>query len=100
MMFSSFVRLMLAACRWRRAPRPPSRRQGQACVDDARFNLVARHSDLVQHVAALDAANHIAGLTPRQRQVMELVLAGQPSKIIAADLILANAPLRTIALRL
>ncbi len=32
------------------------------------------------------ATNHIAGLTPRQRQVMELVLAGQPSKIIAADL--------------
>jgi two-component system CheB/CheR fusion protein len=32
------------------------------------------------------AANHIAGLTPRQRQVMERVLAGQPSKIIAADL--------------
>jgi two-component system CheB/CheR fusion protein len=32
------------------------------------------------------AANQIAGLTQRQRQVMELVLAGQPSKIIAADL--------------
>jgi two-component system CheB/CheR fusion protein len=32
------------------------------------------------------AASHIAGLTPRQRQVMELVLAGRPSKIIAADL--------------
>lgn len=27
-----------------------------------------------------------AGLTPRQRQVLDLVLAGQPSKIIAADL--------------
>jgi two-component system CheB/CheR fusion protein len=33
-----------------------------------------------------DAANHLAGLTPRQRQIMELVLAGQPSKNIAADL--------------
>lgn len=32
------------------------------------------------------AANHVAYLTPRQRQIMELVLAGQPSKIIAADL--------------
>ena len=32
------------------------------------------------------AANHIAGLTPRQRQIMELVLAGHPSKNIAADL--------------
>ena len=32
------------------------------------------------------AANVIAGLTTRQRQVMELVLAGHPSKNIAADL--------------
>ena len=33
-----------------------------------------------------DAANHVAGLTPRQRQIMEMVLAGHPSKNIAADL--------------
>ena len=33
-----------------------------------------------------DAASHIASLTPRQRQIMELVLAGHPSKNIAADL--------------
>ena len=32
------------------------------------------------------AANHIAGLTPRQREIMEMVLAGHPSKNIAADL--------------
>jgi two-component system CheB/CheR fusion protein len=32
------------------------------------------------------AANHIAGLTPRQREIMDLVLAGHPSKNIAADL--------------
>jgi two-component system CheB/CheR fusion protein len=32
------------------------------------------------------AANHIAELTPRQRQIMGLVLAGHPSKNIAADL--------------
>jgi two-component system CheB/CheR fusion protein len=32
------------------------------------------------------AANHISGLTPRQREIMDLVLAGCPSKIIAADL--------------
>ena len=32
------------------------------------------------------AADRIAGLTPRQRQIMELVLAGHPSKNIAADL--------------
>ena len=33
-----------------------------------------------------DAAQHIASLTPRQRQIMDLVLAGYPSKNIAADL--------------
>jgi two-component system CheB/CheR fusion protein len=32
------------------------------------------------------AAGHIADLTPRQHQIMEMVLAGQPSKNIAADL--------------
>jgi two-component system CheB/CheR fusion protein len=32
------------------------------------------------------AAAHLAGLTPRQREVMERVLAGHPSKNIAADL--------------
>jgi two-component system CheB/CheR fusion protein len=32
------------------------------------------------------AAKHIAALTPRQRQIMDLVLAGHPSKNIAADL--------------
>ncbi len=32
------------------------------------------------------AARHIEGLTPRQRQIMYRVLAGQPSKNIAADL--------------
>jgi two-component system CheB/CheR fusion protein len=33
-----------------------------------------------------NAAGAIAGLTPRQRQIMELVLAGHPSKNISADL--------------
>lgn len=32
------------------------------------------------------AANHLAELTPREREIMELVLAGHPSKNIAADL--------------
>jgi two-component system CheB/CheR fusion protein len=32
------------------------------------------------------AAAHVAGLTARQRQIMEMVLAGHPSKNIAADL--------------
>jgi two-component system CheB/CheR fusion protein len=33
-----------------------------------------------------DAAHHLEGLTPRQLEIMDLVLAGQPSKNIAADL--------------
>ena len=33
-----------------------------------------------------NAADHIAGLTPRQHEIMDLVLAGHPSKNIAADL--------------
>ncbi len=32
------------------------------------------------------AADHVAGLTSRQRQIMDMVLAGHPSKNIAADL--------------
>ena len=32
------------------------------------------------------AAEHVAGLTPRQRQIMQRVLAGHPSKNIAMDL--------------
>jgi two-component system CheB/CheR fusion protein len=33
-----------------------------------------------------DAAHRVACLTPRQRQIMALILAGHPSKNIAADL--------------
>ena len=33
-----------------------------------------------------DAQRHMAGLTARQKQIMDLVLAGHPSKNIAADL--------------
>ena len=31
-------------------------------------------------------ASHVAGLTARQHQIMDMVLAGHPSKNIAADL--------------
>ena len=37
-----------------------------------------------------DAARHVASLTPRQRQVMTRVVAGQPSKNIAADLAISQ----------
>jgi two-component system CheB/CheR fusion protein len=36
------------------------------------------------------ASTRLAGLTARQRQIMELVLAGHPSKNIAADLVISQ----------
>ncbi|PKU23011.1 chemotaxis protein CheB [Telmatospirillum siberiense] len=52
---------------------------------------VARALELSRDATKLSAwretaANHVADLTPRQRQIMEMVLAGNPSKNIAADL--------------
>jgi two-component system CheB/CheR fusion protein len=41
------------------------------------------------------AANHIAALTPRQRQIMDMVLAGHPSKNIAADLGISQRTVET-----
>jgi two-component system CheB/CheR fusion protein len=41
------------------------------------------------------AASHIAALTPRQRQIMDLVLAGHPSKNIAADLAISQRTVET-----
>jgi DNA-binding CsgD family transcriptional regulator len=56
--------------------------------------LLRRNDDLIQQQEVLrklfalreDAADRVASLTPRERQIMELVLAGHPSKNIAADL--------------
>jgi DNA-binding NarL/FixJ family response regulator len=57
--------------------------------------LLLQKDELLQHQQAIldkllasqeEAAVLIAGLTPRQHQIMELVVAGQLSKNIAADL--------------
>ena len=48
---------------------------------------------------AESAANHLVRLTRRQRQIMELVLAGQPSKNIAADLGISQRTVENIARR-
>jgi two-component system CheB/CheR fusion protein len=54
-----------------------------ACIERA----LERSSDAGKLSAWREAAVHqLANLTSRQRQIMEMVLAGQPSKIIAADL--------------
>lgn len=63
--------------------KPISRSELLACVDRA----LEQSRDSSKRAAwREDAANHIAGLTARQRQILELVLAGHPSKNIAADL--------------
>jgi two-component system CheB/CheR fusion protein len=49
--------------------------------------VLEKSRDSAKMTAARDeAAEHIATLTARQRQVLDLVLAGHPSKNIAADL--------------
>jgi two-component system CheB/CheR fusion protein len=59
---------------------------------------IDRALDLARDSMALStwreaAAARIAVLTPRERQIMDLVIAGQPNKIIAADL---NVSQRTV----
>jgi two-component system CheB/CheR fusion protein len=47
--------------------------------------IEARRKTSVSRLKAV-AGDHLADLTPRQREIMKLVLKGHPSKIIAADL--------------
>jgi two-component system CheB/CheR fusion protein len=63
--------------------KPISRDELLACVDRA----LEQSRDTGKLAAwRADAATHMAGLTARQQQVMAMVLAGHPSKNIAADL--------------
>jgi two-component system, chemotaxis family, CheB/CheR fusion protein len=63
--------------------KPVSRGELLASVDRA---LEQSHDATKLSAWREDAADHVAGLTIRQREIMELVLAGHPSKNIAADL--------------
>jgi len=63
--------------------KPVSRAELLASIERA----VEQSRDSSRLVAAREeAATHVAGLTPRERQIMEMVLAGAPSKNIAVDL--------------
>jgi len=64
---------------YREAGRPRGARQRQT-----RTRSDARHRQAV-HVAG-DRCERVASLTARQWQILDLVLAGHPSKNIAADL--------------
>jgi two-component system CheB/CheR fusion protein len=63
--------------------KPVSREELLACLN--RAMEIARDSSKHDEWRA-SARAHLAGLTGRQVEVMDRVLAGQPSKIIAADL--------------
>jgi two-component system CheB/CheR fusion protein len=63
--------------------KPISREELLTCVERA----LEHSQDASKLVAWREAAaGHFEGLTDRQRQIMEMVLAGHPSKNIAADL--------------
>ena len=54
---------------------------------------VDQPNDLAEDLALREvAARRIAGLTARQREILDLVLAGHPSKNIAADLGISLRP--------
>ena len=63
--------------------KPASPDELLACVERA---LAHSHDASERNAWREDAVGHLAGLTPRQHQIMDLVLAGSPSKNIAADL--------------
>ncbi|MEO5626073.1 MAG: response regulator, partial [Dokdonella sp.] len=48
--------------------------------------LAQSHDGSIAHALEATAARHVAELTPRKREIMNMVLAGHPSKNIAVDL--------------
>ena len=63
-----------------------------ACVTRALGGAREAASQDEKHDAAVD---HVAHLTPRQRQIMALIISGQPNKNIAADLGISQRTVET-----
>jgi two-component system CheB/CheR fusion protein len=63
--------------------KPASREVLLASIDRA---LELTRNSMAMSAWREDAATRIAVLTSRERQVMDMIIAGQPNKIIAADL--------------
>lgn len=72
--------------------KPISREELLACVDRA---LEQSRDSGKLSAWRNDALSHMATLTARQRQVLDMVLAGQPSKNIAADLGISQRTVET-----
>src|ERR1035437_695139 len=72
--------------RWTEIRLPESLARGEALL--RQMDELIQQQDVLRKLFAHreDAANRVARLTARQRQIMELVLAGHPSKNIAANL--------------
>ena len=64
----------------------------QASVERALGLSRAANKENHKHDAAVD---HVAGLTPRQREIMILIVAGHPNKNIAADLGISQRTVET-----
>ncbi len=66
--------------------KPTELRRRQARARKAALRRERDESVSQEHASRHAVAIHVAGLTPRQRRIMELVLAGHSSEGIAADL--------------
>lgn len=72
--------------------KPFSRAQLLASIDQA---LTQARDQNKLHEWQKNAAAHIAALTPRQHEIMDMILAGNPNKNIAADLGISQRTVET-----
>jgi two-component system response regulator FixJ len=58
----------------------------EALIGAVRSALIKRETDTKREAAKVEIESRLAELSPRERQVLEGLIAGQPNKNIAADL--------------